>query len=181
LCKVEVDSTARGLGVAALHGQIRAKLMSSISNQSKVMVVAVEYGGQWRFNLRPEPGVDLIMVVQLVGEEPLVFARRFLRKVVYLVDRGADVVSAGLAVASVFDVRHLEARCVIARTLLRTFRTGAKSQLHLVEPSDSTSDCRSHLTAIAEGLLESAAVGSQIRVGYELYGTSDATTVRADR
>ncbi|HWZ92747.1 MAG TPA: hypothetical protein VNW92_27965 [Polyangiaceae bacterium] len=154
--------------------------MSTIPNQSKVMVVAVEHGGQWRFNLRPEAGVDLVMVVQLIGEEPLAFARRFLRKVVHIVDRGADVVSAALAVAPVFDIRHLEARCVITRTLLRAFRSGANSQLHLVEPSNSTPDCLSHLAAIAEGLAASAAAGSQIRVGCKLYRNSGDSTVRAD-
>ena len=155
--------------------------MSSTFNQSKVMVVAVEYGGQWHLNLRPEAGVDLVMVVQLAGEDPLVFTRRFLRKVVHVVDRGADVVAAALAVASIFDVRHLESRCVIARTLLRTFRNGAESELYLVEPRDSTPDCHSQLTAIAEGLLESTETSSRIRVGYELYGASDATAVRAER
>jgi hypothetical protein len=30
-------------------------------------------------------------------------------------------------------------------------------------------------------LAESAATGSQIRVGYELYGNSGSSTVRADR
>ncbi|HTA94197.1 MAG TPA: hypothetical protein VK745_31675 [Polyangiaceae bacterium] len=155
--------------------------MSAISDQSKVMVVAIEYGGQWCPSVRPEVGIDLVMVVQLVGEEPLVFAGRFMRKVVNLVDRGAEIVSAALAVASVFDVRHLEARCLIARTVLRTFRSGAKGLLHLVEPRDATPDSRSHLTAIAEGLLEGAAVGSQIRVGHEVYRAPGATTARIGR
>ena len=155
-------------------------MTSRSSNQSKVMVVAIEYGGQWCSSVRPEDGVDLVMVVQLVGEDPLEFARRFMQKLVGLVERGAEIVSAALAVASAFDVRHLEARCLIARTLLRTFR-GAKGLLHLVAPRDATADCRSHLTAIAEGLLENAATGSQIRVGYELYRASHPPSARVDR
>lgn len=154
--------------------------MSESSKQSKVMVVAVEYGGQWCTSGRPEEGVDLVMVVQLVGEEPLEFARRFMETLVGLVERGAEIVSAALAVGSAFDVRHLEARCLIARTLLRTLR-GAKDPLHLVAPRDATADCRSHLTALVEGLLENAGTGSQIRVSYELYRSSSATTARVDR
>jgi hypothetical protein len=154
--------------------------MSGSSKPSKVMVVAVEYGGQWCSSGRPEEGVDLVMVVQRVGEEPLEFARRFMQTLVDLVERGAEIVSAALAVASAFEVRHLEARCLIARTLLRTLR-GASGSLHLVAPRDATADCRSHLTAIADGLLEGAPTGSQIRVSYELYRSSSATTARVDR
>ncbi len=86
------------------------------------MLVAIEYGGQWRMNLAPSPGVDLVMVVQVVDEDPLVFARRFLAKVLGLVAQGSDVIFAVLAVAPTFDVRQLKARCAIARTLLRVFR-----------------------------------------------------------
>ncbi|MEI9939575.1 MAG: hypothetical protein WDO69_20345 [Pseudomonadota bacterium] len=139
--------------------------MPKVASQSRVMMVAVEYGAVWRFDLRPEAGVDLVMLVQLVGEEPVLFARRFLRKLVTLVEDGADIVSAALAVTAVIDVRHLEARCVIARTLLRAFRVGAKSLLYLVEPIGATDECRSHLTAIADGLLESLRTDSRIRVG----------------
>ena len=153
--------------------------MSALVNQSRIMVVAVEYGADWRFNLRPEAGVDLVMVVQVIGEAPLVFARRFLSRLVRLLDNGADVVSAALAVSSAFDLRHLEARCVMVRTILRTFRSGAKRQLHLVEPIDATPDCRRHLTAIAEGLLEGGATDSEIRIGYGLGSRSSTTTVSA--
>jgi hypothetical protein len=143
------------------------------------MIVAVEYGAEWRFNPRPEIGVDLVMVVQVIGEEPLVFARRFLRKIVNLLDNGVDVVSAAFAVCSVFDLRHLEARCVVVRAILRAFRSGTKSQLHLVEPIGATLDCRRHLTALAEGFLECAATDSQIRIGCELGDSSNSTTVSA--
>jgi hypothetical protein len=152
--------------------------MPTISNQSKVMLIAVEFGGEWRFGMRPAPGVDLIVVIQVVDEEPSAFARRFLRKVFTLVDCGASVVSAALAVAPVFDVRRLEARCVIARTLLRTFRCGERSQLHLIEPRGATADCRSQLAAIAEGLLEGSTTDSQIRVGSESYGSAGALSGR---
>lgn len=143
------------------------------------MMIAVEYGAEWRFVLRPEAGVDLVMVVEHAGEDPLLFARRFLGKLVTLVDGGADVVSGALAVTTVVDVRRLEARCVIARALLRAFRVGAKSLLYLVEPSGATQDCRSHLTAIAEGLLESEQTDSRIQVGYASH--TDAAVVNAVR
>jgi hypothetical protein len=136
----------------------------------KVMLVAIECGGQWRMSLAPSPGVDLIMVVQLVDEDPLVFARRFLGKVLAIVAQGSDVILAVLAVAPTFDVRHLEARCAIARTLLRVFRPGSKSELQFVEPRNASPDCRPHLLAIAEGLSENAPTGCQISVGYERHG-----------
>ena len=142
------------------------------------MFVAIEYGGEWRANLRPQAGVDLIMVVQVVGEDPLVFARRFLGKVLSVLARGADVISAVLAVAPVFDVRHLEARCAIVRTLLRVFPRGSKSELHLVEPSNAAEDCRPHLLAIAEGLTEGARSGGRIRVGYESFESTGTLPVR---
>jgi hypothetical protein len=150
----------------------RLTMMQGLSGESKVMFVAVEYGGQWRTNLRSSAGVDLVMVVQLVGEDPLVFARRFLGKVLRVVARGADVSSAVLAVAPIFDLRHLEARCTIARTILRAFRRGSKSELYLVEPSGASPDCRPHLLAIAEGLAENAATDCHIRVGYESFSSA---------
>lgn len=152
--------------------------MQSLSEQSKVMFVAVEYGGQWRVDLRPEAGVDLIMVVQVVGEDPLAFARRFLGKVVSVVGRGSELISAVLAVAPIFDVRHLEARCTIARTLLRAFGRSSKSELYLVEPSNAMPDCRAYLTAIAEGLTEGAATNCRIRVGCESFRGALASVAR---
>jgi len=152
-----------------------------MSNKSRAMVVAVEYGAGWRCNLRPQAGVDLVLVVQVVGEEPLVFARRFLNRIVRLLDNGADVVSAALAVSSTFDLRHLEARCVIVRTILRTFRSGAKSQLLLVEPIDATPDCRRHLAAIVEGLLEGAATDSRIGIACDLGDGPNTMAVRGHR
>jgi hypothetical protein len=154
-------------------------MIQAISNQSKVMLIAVEFGGEWRFSTRPAPGVDLVMVVQVVDEEPLAFARRLLQKVLTILGCGASVVSAALAVAPAFDVRHLEARCVIARTLLRAFRCGEKSQLHLVEPRDAAPDCRSQLAAIAEGLLEGSTTDSEIRVGSEFFAGNGVTNGRA--
>jgi len=145
--------------------------MQVMASQSKVMFVAIEYGGEWRVDLRPDGGTDLIMVVQVVGEDPLVFARRFLGKVVSVVARGADVVSAVLAVAPIFDVRRLEARCAIARTALRAFRRGSSSELCLIEPSNATPDCRPQLLAIAEGLAENACSDCQIRVAHVSVGS----------
>jgi hypothetical protein len=139
--------------------------MLSRYGKSEVMLVAIEYGGQWQDNLGPRPGVDLIMVVQVVGEDPLVFARRFLGKLLGVIARGSEVISASMAVAPTFNVRHLEARCAIARTLLRVFRRGANRQLHLVEPSNASPACRAHLLAIAEGLLENAPTDCRISVG----------------
>jgi hypothetical protein len=127
------------------------------------MFVAVEYGGEWPLEVHPDHDTDLIMVVQVAGEEPLIFARRFLRKVVSVVARGTDVVSAALAVAPTFDVCRLEARCAIARAALRALRRG--SELYLIEPSNARADCRPHLLAIAEGLAENTNPDRQIRVG----------------
>jgi hypothetical protein len=149
--------------------------MSAISTQSRTIVVAVESGAEWRFNLRPD-GVDLVMIAQVSSEAPLAFARRFLGRLVKLIDDGADVVSAALAVSSAFDLRRLEARCVMVRAILRTLRSDANSQLLLVEPTDATPDCRRHLTAIAEGLLEGAAIDSQIRISY-VSGSGSSTAI----
>ena len=80
--------------------------------------------------------------------------------------RGAVVLSAVLAVAPIFDVRRLESRCAISRASLRAFPRGSNGELHLIGPSNATPDCRAHLLAIAEGLIENAATDAQIRVGY---------------
>jgi hypothetical protein len=106
----------------------------------------------------------------------LVFARRFVRKVVTVVARGADVVSAVLAVAPTFDVRRLEARCAIARSALRALRRG--SELSLVEPSNSTPDCRPHLLAIAEGLTENTGTDCRIRVTRASFCSEDGWAAR---
>jgi hypothetical protein len=98
---------------------IEQPTMQMMPEPSKVMFVAVEYGRQWPADLSPNPGTDLIVVAQIVGEDLLVFARRFLDKVLSFVARGAQVTSVVLAVAPSFDLRHLEARCLIARALLR--------------------------------------------------------------
>jgi hypothetical protein len=150
-------------------------MQQSLVTEAKVMLVAVEYGGEWRVGLRPSADADLVMVVQVDGEDPLLFARRFLRKVIALVAEGADVVSAVLAVAPNFDLRQLEARCAIARTILRAFRHGSKSELYLVEPSNAKPDCLAHLLAIAEGLTDNAATDCRIRVGYDTIDKSSAT------
>jgi|GEM_PF-2631489 len=136
-------------------------------SQSKVMLVAVEYGGQWPVDLRPHADVDLVMVVQVEAEESLVFASRVLRKASSIVAQGGDVVLGVMAVAATLGLRHLEARCAIASTILRTFRYGSKSALYLVEPSNSNPDCRAHLVAIAEGLMDNAATDCIIQVGYD--------------
>lgn len=153
-------------------------MMQALASQPQVMFVAVEYGGQWRVGLRPVAGVDLMLIVQLAGEDPLAFARRVLGKVVNAVARGSDVTSAVLAIAPIFDVRRLEARCAIARTLLRAFRRGSNSELYLVEPEHATPDCRPHLLAIAEGLTENAASDCRIRVGYESFGSAGVRAMR---
>lgn len=149
--------------------------MSAMPDNSRTMVVAVEHGAEWRCNLRPQAGVDLLLVIQVIDEEPLVFARRFLDRLVRLLDNGGDVASAALAVSPTFDLRHLEARCVMARAILRTFRSGAQSQLLLLEPNGATPDCQSHLTALVEGLREGAATDSQIRIGRDLLDLSSGT------
>ncbi|HEY0468507.1 MAG TPA: hypothetical protein VGC79_30140 [Polyangiaceae bacterium] len=135
--------------------------------ETKVMFVAVEYGGQWPANLRPSAGIDLIAVAQVVGEDLLAFARRFLDKVCRFVTRGAQVMSGVLLVAPNLDLRHLEARCVIARSLLNTFRCGSQSALYLVAPCSGGVDCRPQLLALAEGLAENAATDYRIQVGYD--------------
>jgi len=155
-----------------------AKTMQSQSGKSDVMLVAIEYGGQWQASLAPRPAVDLIMVVQVAGEDPLEFARRFLAKVLTVITRGSEVVSAALAVAPSFDSRYLEARCAIVRVLLRVLRRGARRQLHLIEPSQAAPDCRAHLLAIAEGLTENAQTDCDIRVGDETFTSANAAVAR---
>jgi hypothetical protein len=145
----------------------------------KVMFVALEHGAEWHSKLHPEAGVDVVVVVQLVGEDPLLFARRFLSKVVAALGHGADIVAGVLAIAPVFDVRRLQARCAIARAVLRSFRAGSNGKLYLTEPRQVGPECRLHLRAIAEGLTEGAAMGSEIRVGYESFDRTGTTTQRA--
>jgi hypothetical protein len=152
-----------------------------MSDRSRTMVVAVEYGAEPPCNLQPQAGVDLVAVFQAVGEEPMVFARRFLGKITLLLGNGIDVVSAALAVSSIFDLCHLEAPCVIVRTILRAFRSGCKGQLLLVEPIDATPECRRHLAAIVEGLLEGAATDSQIGIACDVSDSSSTTGAGARR
>ena len=152
--------------------------MLSQHGKPEVMLVAIEYGGQWQTDLVPRPGVDLVMVVQVAEEDPLLFARRLLDKVLDLVARGSEVTSAVLAVAPSFGARHLEARCTIARTLLRVFRPGSKCQLRLLEPRKASLDCRAHLLAIAEGLTENVLTDCHIRVGYETFVSASAGATR---
>ena len=154
--------------------------MLSQHGKSEVMLVALEYGGQWRGNMAPHPGVDLIMVVQVAGEDPLVFARRFLDKVQAVIARDSEVTSAVLAVARNVDARHLEARCAIARTLIRVLRRGSRRQLHLIEPSKAPADCRAHLLAIAEGLTENSLTDCEIHVGYETFRSASTCVARMD-
>ena len=135
------------------------------TEQAKVVFVAIEYGGQWPSNLRPDAGADVVMVMQVADEDPLAFARRLSTKMVNVLARGVDVVSAALAVAPICDFRHLESRCSIGRTLLRAFRQGSKCRLYLIEPNEATLGGRQQLLALAEGLLEDAVTDSQIRVG----------------
>jgi hypothetical protein len=150
-----------------------------LPREPKVMFVALEYGAEWHSKLHPEVGVDVVVVVQLVGEDPLLFARRFLTKVVAAVGQGADIVAAVLAIAPIFDVRRLQARCAIARAALRSFRAGSNCKLYLTDPRQAAPECRRHLRAIAEGLTEGAATDSQIRVGYESFGRGGVTTQRS--
>lgn len=142
------------------------------------MLVVVEYGGRWPVGLRPRADVDLVMVVQVEGEEPLLFARRFLRKTISLVAQGADVVLGVMVVGATFGLPHLQERCTIARSILRTFRRGAKSALYLLGPSDANADCKAHLAAFAEGLTDSAATDCIIRVGYDPGHDGHATMAR---
>jgi len=140
-------------------------MQPALVSQTKVMLVAVEYGAQWPVGLRPRADVDLVMVVQVEGEEPLVFAGRFLRKVSAIVSQGADVVFGVMAVAATLGLRDLEARCAIATTILRTFRAGSKSALYLVEPRNANPDYKAHLVAIADGLMDNAGTDCVIQVG----------------
>lgn len=130
--------------------------------------------------MAPESEVDLIMVVQVAGEDPLLFARRFLDKVLAVVARGSEVTSAVLAVAPSVDARNLEARCAIARTLLRVLSRGSRRQLHLLEPSKAPADCRAHLLAIAEGLSENSSTDCEIRLGYDTFRSAGAGAARVD-
>ena len=154
--------------------------MLSQYEKSEVVLVALEYGGRWRAEFAPSADVDLIMVIQVAGEDPLTFARRFIDKVSSVVARGLEVTSAVLAVAPDVDARHLEARCAVARTLLRILRRGPRPQLHLLEPDAAPPDCRAHLLAIAEGLTENSLTDCEIRVGYETFRRVNVGSVRAD-
>jgi hypothetical protein len=154
-------------------------MAKSSPQESKVMFVALEHGAEWHSRLHPEAGVDVVVVVQLAGEDPLLFARRFLTKVVATVGQGADIVAAALAIAPIFDVRRLQARCAIARAVLRSFRSGSNGKLYLTEPRQAGPECRLHLRAIAEGLTEGAATDSQIQVGYESFSRAGTTIQRA--
>lgn len=153
-------------------------MQPALVSQSKVMLVAVEYGGQWPVGLRPRANIDLVMLVQVEGEEPLLFARRFLRKVSAIASQGAEVVLGVMAVAATLGLRDLEARCAVARTILRTFRHGARSALYLVEPNQANADCKAHLVAIAEGLTDNAATDCIIQVGYDALHDGTATRAR---
>jgi hypothetical protein len=153
--------------------------MTKPSQESKVMFVALEYGAEWHSLLHPEAGIDFVVVVQLAGEDPLLFARRFLTKVVATVGHGADIVAAVLAIAPIFDARRLRARCAIARAVLCSFRAGSNGKLYLTEPRQAGPECGLHLRAIAEGLTEGAATDSQIRVGYESFSRAGTTVQRA--
>ncbi len=162
------------------HAICKGRGMSKpLPRASKVMFVALEYGAEWQSRQHPEMGVDAVVVVQLADEDPLLFARRFLTKVVAAVGHGADIVAAVLAVAPIFDVCHLQARCTIARAALRSFRAGSNGKLYLTEPRRAAPECRHHLRAIAEGLMEGAATDSQIRVGDESFSRGATTSRRS--
>lgn len=147
--------------------------------ESKVRFVALEYGAEWHSTLIPEAGVDFVVVVQVVGEDPLLFARRFLTKLVATVGQGAEVVAAVLAIAPIFDVRRLRARCAIARAALRSFRAGSNGKLYLTEPREAGLECHLHLRAMAEGLAEDAATDSRIKLGYESFRRAGLNSQRA--
>ena len=154
-------------------------MQHALVSQSQVMLVAVEYGGRWPVGLRPRADVDLVIVVQVEGEEPRLFARRFLRKVTAIVAQGADVVFGMMAVAAAVGLLHLEARCAIASSILRAFRHGSKSALYLVEPNDANPDCKAYLVAIAQGLTDNVATDCIIQVGYEAIHDGAATIARS--
>jgi hypothetical protein len=145
-------------------------MMLSRCERTEVVLVALEYGGQWRSSLANYEGVDLIMIVQVADEDPLAFARRLLEKMLAVVARGSEVIAAVLAVAPTIDTRRLAARSAIARTLLRVLRRGSRRRLQLVEPDNASADCRAHLVAIAEGLAEDSQSDCEISVGPEIFG-----------
>jgi hypothetical protein len=124
-----------------------------VSAQSHAIFVAAECGSEWLSNLRPMQGTDLVIVVQQPEELPSTFALRFTRRLAAAATRGVGLTSALLVVAPDFDVRRLEARSAIARTLLRTVGGRSRGALILVAPSAS-SHCWPHLMALAEGLRE---------------------------
>ena len=143
-------------------------MTQTLSEPTPVMFVAVESGAEWPSSLRPQEGMDLIVVAQACDEDLLDFAQRSLAKLLSIADRGSPLTSAALLVAPYFDRRYLEARCVMARAFARAFRRGSQSTLYLVEPRRAGVDCRPHLLALAEGLAENTATDYRIQVGHEV-------------
>ncbi len=150
------------------HAAVNELAEAGLGDTSRVMVIAVEYGCQWSRQLHCESNTVIVLIEQVPGEEQLAFARRVLRQVVALLEQGAELVSAALAVAGAFDLCRLQARGVIARAMMKAFGNGVKGELRFLEPRDSTPDCRSHLTAIVEGLLDDAKSQCRVTVMYEL-------------
>ena len=144
-------------------------MTQALFEPTPVMFVAIESGAQWPSSLRPQEGLDLIVVAQVFDEDLPAFTQRSLTKLGSVVDRGSPLTSAALLVAPTFDRRYLEARCVIARALAQAFRRGARSTLYLVEPRLAGVDCRPHLAALAEGLAENAATDYRIQVGPDAF------------
>jgi hypothetical protein len=109
-----------------------------------------------------------VIVVQQADESASTFARRFIRKVTSAVTGGMTMASALLVIAPAFDAARLEARCTIARTLIRSFDADLEHELVLMSTSDAASECRPHLLALAEILREGAKASWSIRVRCDL-------------
>jgi hypothetical protein len=133
--------------------------------QSSAMFIAVEYGSEWRPDLRPPDGTDLVIVVQQAEECARAFTRRFVHKVARAVAEGIAVRAAALVLSLEFDLLRLESRCTIASSLVGSFDPGERSELRLVAPRN-WSECRSNLRALAEALTDRARANCSVVVCY---------------
>jgi hypothetical protein len=137
------------------------------AGQSKISLVVAEIGSEWRAPSRPDPDLEVVLIAQDEGEDPSLFARRCLKAVGEELKRHVDIVSAVLAVNSIFDVRRLEARCAIARALLRALGDKPETELLLLGLPSAPEACHSHLIALAEGLAEGASAQCHVSFGWE--------------
>jgi len=157
------DAHATGTGRGGGQGQLEVSPPHVVFARARAMFVAAECGSHWLSTLHPMQGADLVTVFQQPEESPSTFASRFAERLVAAADLGVEVNLAALAVASDFGFRRLEARSVIARTLLGTIGERSGGALVLVAPSASE-HCWPHLIALADGLRERALRGCEVRL-----------------